>query len=44
MMLGVGLPALVVYGLGVPGFIFWVLYSNRETLAKTKTRSRFGFL
>ena len=42
--LGVALPALIVWGLGIPTFALFLLLKERNTLENLETRQKFGFL
>ncbi|CDW82348.1 UNKNOWN [Stylonychia lemnae] len=42
--LGVALPSLIVWGLGIPFFAFLLLLKERKTLESLITRQKYGFL
>jgi hypothetical protein len=42
--LGVALPGIFVWGLGIPFYAFYLLYSLRGQLHKLEIREKFGFL
>jgi hypothetical protein len=41
---GVALPAILVWGLGIPFFAFAILTKNKKDLNKEKVMEAFGFL
>ena len=42
--LGIALPFLVVWGLGIPAFAFFMMYSVRDKLKMNWVKERYGFL
>jgi hypothetical protein len=42
--IGVALPAIIVWGIGVPSFILGVLVRRHRLLYRVSTKARFGFL
>ena len=42
--MGVALPSLVVWGLGIPLFAYLLLKNVENTLTKVETKEKFGFL
>lgn len=44
IMFFVGIPALLLYTFGIPGFAFIILYQRRHQLADPRVKLQFGFL
>ncbi len=38
------MPALVIWGLGIPMFAYGLMFKERKTLDSIKTRQKFGYL
>lgn len=41
---GVALPAIVIWGLGIPFFGFFLVFVNRRNLSRFDVKSKYGFL
>ncbi|TNV74918.1 hypothetical protein FGO68_gene11958 [Halteria grandinella] len=42
--IGVSLPVIIIFSLGIPIVGFWVIYKNKEDLQKPFFKKRYGFL